>query len=473
MLLLPRHPTAMQVSDLRPHELAMIEKWKNPLKDFILVYRDGFVSLMAFAVRKSYGVHRTKTGRLYVKEVFRYSPKGNLRFIGDYFYHTYLGGWQTVFTDFDLKQKGYRYTTPPKTIPYEERPMNDYVYAVKPENYMQGEWGGPSFHCAETRESVCDWVRKNVYKYFGCSDDGIKYFAPWNYIDTFKANLPASELFFKQGNIKFGLSKKMCHLKPKEAKAVLRWIREHGEHYNITELLGAVKRNCTVDEFNREKQCRKIAKAFAFYQVDVNPERASRDIWDYLMAGKKKGECLDFDHRLRHYIDYINDCNGLGKDMSSRGVWFPRDLEAKYAEIRKEIAFNRLKAKADPLAKRMASLLAPLVLDCGDGFSLAVLQTPEDFRYVGDALSICVGGYGYIEKQIDGTSLIIGLWKDGKPVNCIELECPNGKHPDTYTVLQNRGEHNRDSQYQREAKRFVRRYIAAANKSLEVSHATA
>lgn len=68
---------------------------------------------------------------------------------------------------------------------------------------------------------------------------------------------------------------------------------------------------------------------------------------------------------------------------------------------------------------------------------------------------------------------LVGMWTvidgdESNPVNCVELATPqNGAG---YRIVQNRGDHNRDSECQERVARFLAGYMAEANRSWREVH---
>lgn len=164
------------------------------------------------------------------------------------------------------------------------------------------------------------------------------------------------------------------------------------------------------------------------------------------------------------YDDYLAMSAELGRDMSSRGVLFPRDLETQHdnvsrmvRELREALEATKRQRIADMYERRAKELTEEYSNTLGlrlDGLTISIPATTEDLIRIGDALDICVGTSGYDRKVVDRESIIMTVNKDGEEVECCELS-GNGM-----SVIQLRGPHNLDSEYHESAKRLVNMFVA-------------
>lgn len=164
------------------------------------------------------------------------------------------------------------------------------------------------------------------------------------------------------------------------------------------------------------------------------------------------------------YDDYLAMSAELGRDMSSRGVLFPRDLDAQHdnvcrmvRELREAIEATKRQRIADMYerkAKELAEKYSKSMDMQFDGLTISIPKTKQDLVRIGDKLHICVGVLGYDQRVARGESIIMTVNKDGEEVECCELS-GNGA-----SVIQLRGPHNLDSEYHESAKRLVNMFVA-------------
>lgn len=226
---------------------------------------------------------------------------------------------------------------------------------------------------------------------------------------------------------------------------------------SFTDSLGMVKYG-TKEKMERERALNAAYRRFKWWCKD---RKTCLEMCKYT---RKQNEYQSFEYSYRLYADYLDLSERFGRDLTDRGVLFPRNLEAQHdnlvrmseeladakrAELIQERADKYL-SKATRLANRYAKSIGVEL----DGLTLSIPKTTEELVRIGNELHICVGVAGYDLKVAKGESVIVTVNKNGKPVECCEL---NGK---ATKILQLRGAHNRDSKYHDQAKKLIGMFIA-------------
>lgn len=171
-----------------------------------------------------------------------------------------------------------------------------------------------------------------------------------------------------------------------------------------------------------------------------------------------------------HYRDYLELSAKMGRNMDDRGVLFPRDFCKQFDEMNIIYEEHRNEMMEKNIQQQLEYLGLPRRYE-GNGFSVRILDTQEKLAEVGNELHNCVGTSGYGLRFADGEIVVLAVCMGGRPVNCVELATP--RNGSGYRIVQNRGDHNRDSECQERVSRFLAGYVAEANRSWRGVHGVA
>ena len=474
MLLLENRLAGITKSDLRPNELRHVETNADEYCRFLTVLRDGFISTLAYK-KFTYGRGKKKREVTIVKEVHRWLPRSDEHFFCDYLSQPYMyADWSVIFWEQDFKKRFWHYSA--------KSPRHGLKFNEFPSDRNRNLPIGKELY---GYEEFMKFMKENVHKYFymqreAYNDFDERHFV-WRFAWYYRNNLPVSEIFCKIGYPCFMVSKAACSFDKKTMKRFGKWLQENGESvtighgmavtYPFRDIMYCFRHNIT-----KEQNEKRIIKNYIMRSLSKNKEEA-KELYSYL---KKQHYCRYYREvptsAVDHYRDYINKCSDNGLDVSERGVQFPRDFderlrqmaleERRKADRKKNREFN---AK---LRKVPQSLGLEEVFVSANGLRFIIPTKVSQFKQLGDRLHMCVGTCGYKEKMVNGRCLIIGVWKGNKPVNCIELEQPTKETP-RYRTLQNRGDHNNDSECQEDVTKALATYIAMANEQWRTTHGIA
>jgi hypothetical protein len=236
-------------------------------------------------------------------------------------------------------------------------------------------------------------------------------------------------------------------MKPSKLKKVMVYLKRG---LSLADSMGMVKYG-TKEKMERVRNQKAAKRMFSKWSDDPSIQM------DMLKYYRKQGRCSCF------YEDYLRMSAEMGRDMSDRGVLFPRDLMGQHdnlVRIRQEerealeaTKRQRIKDMYIAKAKELTAEYASFMSQTLDGLTLSIPKTCEDLVRIGDELHICVGVGGYDRDVAEGKSIIMTVNKDGKEVECCELSAH------ARSILQLRGPHNQDSEYHESAKKLVNMFI--------------
>lgn len=258
----------------------------------------------------------------------------------------------------------------------------------------------------------------------------------------------------------------------KTAKDLLTYIRKYYSEIvekrpSLSTVLAAKSMDMSLAEFEHYEKVCEVDKALCGVGGWF-PHEQAEEVTKYL--SKQKGNPI-------HYRDYLDLSAKAGRDMDSRGVLFPRDYCEQFLELQKIVTEAENRERNAKIAKTLEKLNLPRQFS-KSGLEVRPLTSQEEMIDMGNRLHNCVGTCGYGAEMADGTIVILAVYQNGIPMNCVELLAPrkeksNIKAGNTYKVLQNHGDHNENSPVQRQAEEAIDAYIIKATMNWRKLHATA
>lgn len=138
--------------------------------------------------------------------------------------------------------------------------------------------------------------------------------------------------------------------------------------------------------------------------------------------------CMKNDVTEMEYCRYARYVQEAGEDIAAFGVTMPRNFKATleaYEERanRKEARRLAKERKAyNSGIKSVAEAFAMLSRLKAHGLAVVLPMNVKQLIDEGNAMHNCIGGMGYDKRICDGKSLIVFLYKDGKPFVDIEID---------------------------------------------------
>ncbi len=284
------------------------------------------------------------------------------------------------------------------------------------------------------------------------------------YCKAFSEN-PMIERLQKAGISYLWDEKRLTNAKPNYAKRLLSYIKKNlaeirQKHPDMTFIIGAMRLNMTISQYEWHLIVKDVENVLCGTNGYFMREQA-QEVAKYLKKQKGGAE---------HYRDYLDLSRTMERDMEDRGVLFPRDYCAQFDEMSKVYESKQAEEMEKNIKIQLELLGLPMRYD-HKGFSVRILDTQMSMTEIGNELHNCVGTSGYGMRMADGQIVILAVYCNGKPLNCVELSTP--KDGNMYRIVQNRGDHNADSVKQKEVAAFLQSYIVEANKSWRQCHASA
>lgn len=194
--------------------------------------------------------------------------------------------------------------------------------------------------------------------------------------------------------------------------------------YSISDILTAYRRKCSLDE---AKFRRRAQHSFRGYYSRFIPNAIDRV---ELLKWCEKNGISEME-----YCRYAQYVFNAGEDITAFGVTMPRNFKtiledyeerAHREEVRRRARQDRKRAKErkalNPGIKSVAEAFAMLSRLSKYGLTVVLPMSVQSLIDEGNAMRNCIGGMGYDEKIASGKSLIVFLYKDGKPFVDIEID---------------------------------------------------
>lgn len=276
---------------------------------------------------------------------------------------------------------------------------------------------------------------------------------------------PAVERLQKAGISYLWNEKRLTRAKPGFSKKLLPYIKKNvaeirAKRPDLTFIIKAMKLGMTIGQCEWHEAVMAVDTLLCGQNGYFMHEQAN-EVAKYIQ--KQNGGPV-------HYRDYLDLSAKMGRNMDDRGVLFPRDFCKQFDEMNIIYEVQRNEMMEKNIQQQLESLGLPRRYD-GNGFSVRILDTQEKLTEVGNELHNCVGTSGYGLRFADGEIVVLAVCMGGRPVNCVELATP--KDGRMYRIVQNRGDHNRDSECQERVSRFLAGYVAEANRSWREIHGVA
>lgn len=191
----------------------------------------------------------------------------------------------------------------------------------------------------------------------------------------------------------------------------------------------------------------------AYYGLDhfeqsIGTERLAKSL-DYL--GDCNGTAIE-------YLDYLEQCWQLGRDLEDKKVRYPKDLQAAHEVATAALRARRREYNKQKEKERKKSFIMRVEAAFPKGYEwhssgllIRPALTPDELVKEGNCMRHCVGGYD--KKVATGESFIIFIRKENEPEQSfVTMECS----PD-FDLIQIRAKANRDPD--EETKRVAARWL--------------
>ena len=188
--------------------------------------------------------------------------------------------------------------------------------------------------------------------------------------------------------------------------------------YSINEILHAYRHKTTLADAHATHEARYLFRG-AYNQRYIPSEVNRFELAKYL----NKNDIKRYEY-LR-YAEYVHNC---GEDICAFGVTMPRDFrtaleeyESRANEIEAKKLIRKHKAYNSGI-KSVSDMFAMLSRLSRNGLTVVLPVNVKQLVSEGNAMHNCIGTNGYDKRICEGKSLVVFLYKDGKPFVDIEID---------------------------------------------------
>lgn len=167
---------------------------------------------------------------------------------------------------------------------------------------------------------------------------------------------------------------------------------------------------------------------------------------------------------IRDWCDYIQNCIALGWNIQDTKVIRPKNLIERHDMAMELVKLKKSEIKARKIQQRFYENIFDLYYASKD-YTVTLPHNIKDLKYEGDNLHHCVYT-NYASEVAEGRSIIVFIRENGsfyKPLATAEID------PETYDVIQIRGEGNRS--VSKEVSAFFEQYKRKILKKLKIRKA--
>ena len=284
-------------------------------------------------------------------------------------------------------------------------------------------------------------------------------FIPYFYIDTIEdiysvmeyarqyKNNHEFEMLAKAGCPHFYKYKAFYRLSKHKKREFIQWIQNNAEyckkyHPTYQFVSWSVKAHETAEETKLRCTIMCHAKLFKSEDIIFTYDQMA-EICKYL----EKQDC-----DIVTYRDYLVMSREIHRDITDRGVLFPRNVIAQHEALlaRKNKKQNR---KINKVMGELKAKLNELQIKY-KGLQIIIPESQEELVRLGNKLHNCVGTMGFGEKIRKGKILILEIRRNGEPLECCELNIEK-----SVNIVQLRGDHNQPSEHHENAEKLVCKFI--------------
>lgn len=194
--------------------------------------------------------------------------------------------------------------------------------------------------------------------------------------------------------------------------------------YSISDILTAYRRKCTLVEAKFRRRAQHSFRGYYSRFVPNTIDRVELLKW-----------CEKNDISEMEYCRYAQYVFNAGENITAFGVTMPRNFKTLLEDYERREHEEQMRRRAKEDRKRarerrafnsgiksVAEAFAMLSRLKKHGLTVVLPMSVQSLIDEGNAMRNCIGGMGYDEKIAKGTSLIVFLYKDGKPFVDIEID---------------------------------------------------
>lgn len=386
---------------------------------------------------RTYCFKSTKKDGLQIKELGREFLKKN--FVSEDLTFTYLGGYQMNFGT----KKYYQY------VDYATNQLSECNNLWYPKLYR-----AKLYSLEELQKAF-----ENEIPYLKLNEDIMKESSVMSVLRKFGQDHNC-ELLTKAGfSYLVNNSSAINRLTPAKRKAFSKWLIDNQKFVSDKKpcysfIMKAIKYNLNAQEMVSKQNLWEAQKALSSFKFD---EKTLIEIVKYLNKQTTDEQQNWFYQKVLYYRDCLDMSKQLKRKMD-RGTLFPRNLREQHDALTERID-KKKNRKINSVLKKIKPQLDKYALSY-KGLQIVIPSCQSDLVALGNELHNCVGTFGYGKKMALEDCIILGVFKDGKPVECCELIKKENKKK--LEINQLYGNHNSSTgEYHENAKKLVNKFINA------------
>lgn len=257
------------------------------------------------------------------------------------------------------------------------------------------------------------------------------------------------ELLAKNGLGYLYKDSRIFKLKDERLKAFILWCRLNARYIsnhkpNYPYISRCIKAGMTGEQMQEYEVYFAIQKVLKQFHYSLEDCKEIKKYLDHQYGGPT------------FYRDYLVMSKANHRDISNRGVRFPRDFMRQHDTMAASYTKNKNRKLNSQIKEVYRELKKMQLVDEKNKLQIVIPRSQEDLVTLGNALNNCVGTAGYGMRVAKKECIILGIFKDGKPLECGELVFTKRS---SVKLNQLRGSHNQPSKEHSEVKKLVNKFI--------------
>lgn len=289
----------------------------------------------------------------------------------------------------------------------------------------------------------------------------------WNYyefVKSYKENLPMSELLCKAGYLDLAMDGKVCHCDKAQRSRFVGYLKRYKDEllhrqrpltYHVLDYLS--RHDIPYLKYVEKKQAQtNLARLNKHLSNDTNGS-----VPDELVEHLRKNCLKEFANYIEKYgfwnwRDYIHAAIEIGWDWKDKGVYMPFHFEEAHDQatsLEKATREEREAKKQKEMDKKILAYAKLIGEATYDGIVFKPMRSTKDFISTGNRLKNCVGRCAYNKKMAEHLSFCVRLYENKKLVYCAEIDGKASK------ILQLYAKRNTKDERYKEIEKATLKYI--------------
>lgn len=445
---------------IREDAMSVLDREIEPVKhvwrrfSYMQPYGDTLAYRVFFVEAERLSCRKTEKRRYRISCAEGYRIVGKNQYYNDAMYFTVMVGYRIAFDTIFKDWHGYKLIEAEPNFVWKKSRWEPSLWAIQGTRKEDIEHLLPPHF-------VGDW--SNFY-----------------YLRNYLLNPQAAERLAKAKLGYMVFDQRFLRLKPETQKKLVSWIKQHPKEMetrpSYNQIFCSMKHNFPIEDYvsvflSKRTVLKNISKTFA--ELGINLAEREKEIVDYVIGltsdrhyyYQVEHSAVKFLSDIKNYAcdysDYLSMAKEIGWNVREKNVLMPLNFNKKHEEARKLLDLKRNREKMAKMKSEVAESTKdlPVSVKVDEETEATLITDYEELLKTGEELHNCVAHCGYYEKMAKKESFIVLVLVKGKRMNCAEISFKD------YKVLQNRGDHNGASPYQKKAEKAVSLYIEEAKKA--------